>query len=405
MPLSGNSQSTAPGEHRRPRLTLRSRNGPRPGHRAPLGLQSVSAWQQPTSSKPSDAISWRRPEVPVTSPCSTLTSTKPVLTDRTESLEQRFRELSLISRATEPLTGEETLTNPTTQDNYYGYLEAQLQAYADKYGWSDCPPPANPNTAQVTPQRQALVTLVGSFRKLREGLTASRRVDTTAVAAYERSVEVALLAHDHGELRKAFCQLLEYLYPVGASQGLAMPRRTEISAYYYINRLSQVLEDQTLPSRSGMAAMSDAAELGQTYLELRLTAKALGTDDKFLAYALQLYSLYYTAGLGKLADPELPTLSPFQRQLFKRFSDSYRLQLLQIISSVYYSLSLDDLKAMLAMPSLTQTQTIVADSGIHAWCDCQGEMVPVSHQALAQLAPRDNIWFKKRPTARRPTVM
>ncbi|KAJ1971809.1 hypothetical protein H4R35_005039 [Dimargaris xerosporica] len=399
MSLPGNSQSTASSERHRPRLTLRSRTGSNSGHRAAMATQPTSAWQKPIPSKPSEASSWRRSERPTTAPHPTTAATEPVLTKHPASLEQRFRELSLISRTSGPLVGEETVTNHTTQDDYYAYLEAQLQAYADEYGWSDCPPPANPNTAQVTPQRRALVTLVGSFRKLREGLTASRRVDATAIAAYERSVEVALLAHDHGELRKACSQLLDDLYSAGASQGLSMPRRTEISAYYYITRLTQTLEG---PSSS---AMSDVTGLGQTYLELRLAAKSHGPEDPYLAFALQLYSLYYTAGLGKLVNPKLQSLNPLQQQLFQRFSDSYRLQLLRVISSAYYSLSLDDLKAMLALPTLTQTQTTVVDSGIHAWCDCQGEMVPVSHQALAQLAPKDNVWFKKRPNTRRPTAM
>lgn len=82
--------------------------------------------------------------------------------------------------------------------------------------------------------------VLAMFRKLREGLTASRSMDAFTITVYEESVDACLEAENYAELHKSLSHLLQDVYPnciKGDPVNDVVKRRDEMAAYYLLYRI------------------------------------------------------------------------------------------------------------------------------------------------------------------------
>ncbi|GAA5863914.1 hypothetical protein JCM3774_004416 [Rhodotorula dairenensis] len=95
---------------------------------------------------------------------------------------------------------ESSLRNPKVQEQYRTHIQAKLKT------WATGP------RGRATEQ-QELGTILLDFRKLREGVTSSRRVDAFACEVYEASILLALANANEPQLASSLPHLVLSLYP------------------------------------------------------------------------------------------------------------------------------------------------------------------------------------------------
>ncbi|KAJ1651414.1 hypothetical protein IWQ61_008016 [Dispira simplex] len=333
--------------------------------------------------------------------------------DLTESMEKRFQQLSLISRSDPIQDLGESLNQRDIQDRYFIHLGKKVTEYRQKYGDEDCPAPTNPNAAARSPQRSLLEDMMGCFRKLREGLTSSRRVDALTLRAYEQSMEICILAHSNGELLKTVRQLLEYLYPTCRQDhfNLDQSRRPEMWAYYQLFLVGQKVErlDSTVwqLTNTKTAITCTSPKL----FDLRTTVTAsysalkrgnedgtLPADDPFVVFLSDCLSVLRSDHLLC----QLATLTPcnsYVRTLFAPTLIWCRARVLATISRAYYSLSLAQVYRMLGEPSSDELSQLLQLTETPLWCETL-ERDDTSQQILLpdKASTSDHMmWFRKPP--------
>ncbi|KAI9141533.1 SAC3/GANP/Nin1/mts3/eIF-3 p25 family-domain-containing protein [Paraphysoderma sedebokerense] len=101
-----------------------------------------------------------------------------------------------LQRPIEIINHEASLVERKNQRTLYEHIKQQIQ----KVGSS-------------TQSIEAYNPIIRDFRKLREGVYASRLFDDFAVEVYEKSIEMSLLGQNFAELIKATTGLLDEVYP------------------------------------------------------------------------------------------------------------------------------------------------------------------------------------------------
>ncbi|KAJ1954594.1 hypothetical protein IWQ62_005723 [Dispira parvispora] len=334
--------------------------------------------------------------------------------DLTESIEARFRQLSLISRLDSTQDLVESLTQKDIQDEYFVHLGNKVTEYRQKYGDEDCPAPTNPNAASRTPQRSLLEDLVGCFRKLREGLTSSRRVDALTIRAYEQSMEICILAHSDGELLKTVRQLLEYLYPTCRQDHpiLDLSRRPEMWVYYQLFLVGQkvkrldaadwrIASTKTTMARTSPKLLDLHATVMISYLALKRGNEdgSLPADDPYVIFLSGCLSILRSDHLLC----RLATLTPcnsYVQALFAPILRWCRAQVLATISRAYYSLPLAQVYHILGEPRSDELSGLLQRTETPLWSETL-ERDDKSQQILlpdkAGGTSDHMVWFRKPP--------
>ncbi|KAJ3114161.1 hypothetical protein HDU96_002505 [Phlyctochytrium bullatum] len=190
----------------------------------------------------------------------------------------RFEDLTLISRQ----IGEDaknvehnSLRRPEVQEDLFEYIQkkqAAAKALSDQGRRKD-----------------QLESVVALFRKLREGLLSSGRVDAFTASCYEGSVDACLDADNFAELLKSLSVLVTQIYPVLAPVlGVeALPRRLEMAAYHVLYFLC-VTSTARLPcgdpwTVQRLLSRYTAAELASPYLAFAVrTMRVLKRDVDYV---------------------------------------------------------------------------------------------------------------------------
>ncbi|KAF8526132.1 hypothetical protein JB92DRAFT_3140199 [Gautieria morchelliformis] len=96
--------------------------------------------------------------------------------------------ISSVSRSSGLEDGGDVLKDAKVQDEYRTFIESKLQRY-----WSQYPTGSHLSGDSGDSQRNLQSNILILFRKLREGLMASKRVDDFALEVYETSLYVSVL--------------------------------------------------------------------------------------------------------------------------------------------------------------------------------------------------------------------
>lgn len=104
--------------------------------------------------------------------------------------------------------GEQDLTNAETQSRYRAYISKRVQAHCDKFAlplerYIAPAMPGEEDEEDALRRRQAITSLdevLLLVRKLREGVVASRRLDTAAAEVYHLALFLAVVSLNKGQL-------------------------------------------------------------------------------------------------------------------------------------------------------------------------------------------------------------
>ncbi|KAI9508877.1 hypothetical protein F5148DRAFT_997399, partial [Russula earlei] len=117
-----------------------------------------------------------------------------------------FEHVPSISRSSGLGRDGDTLKDHGFQDGYREFLQNKLDAYWKRYG-----SPLNsagPDSQKCEVESNILI----QFRKLREGISSSRRHDQFAIEVYETSFRLSIIFHSHAQTTSIISPLLPDLY-------------------------------------------------------------------------------------------------------------------------------------------------------------------------------------------------
>lgn len=262
--------------------------------------------------------------------------------------------LGLVSRGDEGPDGG--LRNASTQQEYYAYIHEKLDEYRRRF-----PDELNILSDESIKQREALDAIVRMYRKLREGLLASLRVDDFAVTAYEEAAYYSLLARRFEQAITSLSQLVNVLYP----QTLETKRRREFVSYYllyqschlrryadFFSIRTRLEKGQTI--KAGVLDSSDPIEIGRqiTLALIRNDYEAISTmmteKASVEAEVLDSWEDFKTA-LDKI---DAPVLLPCHKVLVQNTLQTwFRDTTFMICSKAYISLDSELLRGWLCIES------------------------------------------------------
>ncbi|KZO99360.1 hypothetical protein CALVIDRAFT_561226 [Calocera viscosa TUFC12733] len=123
----------------------------------------------------------------------------------------RMERLAMISRSGGSEDANDTLKDYNVQEEFREYIEKHISAYK---ATNPFPPALNDDgSSSLSPsQRETLTNILIMFRKLREGILASRRVDHFAIETYETSARLAVYCQEDKALSSVFGRLVPDLY-------------------------------------------------------------------------------------------------------------------------------------------------------------------------------------------------
>ncbi|KAJ1994530.1 hypothetical protein H4R33_000236 [Dimargaris cristalligena] len=312
--------------------------------------------------------------------------------------ETKFRQMSLLSRADSTAFQQRGLQDLDLQEEYYALIRGKVEQYLTTYGPTTCPVIYNPNTPQVSRQRSQLDDIVASFRKLREGITAARRVDTLAMEAYELSVEMSILANNPGELVKSFRHLFEGIYPHIHPNPV---RKMEMVSYFSLFSVSQSTHSrrelgQSGPGGAGFDWPHIQRVLGDHYLDIRRLrlesaqpSSHLEFTFKYLRLLLYFERFWSTDWLGHV--------NPYQRVLIQDSLEFHRTRTLGLLSRAYYAMSSNDVKSILDVSDDDALAQLIHKTNPHIQWDR-----PSAPGHFGESTPSNpsTIWFKRRPSTK-----
>ncbi|KAG8984575.1 hypothetical protein FRB94_006007 [Tulasnella sp. JGI-2019a] len=169
--------------------------------------------------------------------------------------QQQLQLLSSPSRSDgPPKAGEASLLNIATQNEYRTFIQGKIDAFVKRFPEST--DPTRSRTDQEVELGQNILIL---FRKLREGVIASKRLDVFAVELYETSACWSILLRDGAQSTSILSQLPELLLNYHAltttqpSQPSASPRpssdrwawKSEMVVIYFLHLLRNKWPSQT----------------------------------------------------------------------------------------------------------------------------------------------------------------
>ncbi|KAH9065289.1 hypothetical protein EDB87DRAFT_1749084 [Lactarius vividus] len=119
---------------------------------------------------------------------------------------EKFEHIPSISRSSGVDPGGDMLKDHRVQEEYRIFLQQKLDAYWKLY------PPLSSFTESDVQKSEAESNILIQFRKLREGVSASRRHDQFAVEAYETSLFLSIIFQSHVQTTSILSHLLPDLY-------------------------------------------------------------------------------------------------------------------------------------------------------------------------------------------------
>ncbi|KAN0127420.1 hypothetical protein V8E53_014757 [Lactarius tabidus] len=126
--------------------------------------------------------------------------------DRRSPGHGKFEHIPSISRSSGVDPGGDTLKDLQVQEEYRLFLQQKLDAY-----WKLHPPSSGFTESEVQKSEMESNILI-QFRKLREGVSASRRHDEFAVEAYETSLFLSIIFQSRVQITSILSHLLPDLY-------------------------------------------------------------------------------------------------------------------------------------------------------------------------------------------------
>lgn len=168
--------------------------GPPPAR--PADVQSGAPTRPLPASQP-----WRRPQARAPGNADDVQISKEGLRRARHDIGRRPDQFEMLLSPSRGVQDDESsLRNPQVQEQFRAHLRTKMQTWA-----------AGPRRRAST--QEELGTILLDFRKLREGVTSSRRIDGFACEVYEASVLLALANSNEPQLASALPHLVMTLYP------------------------------------------------------------------------------------------------------------------------------------------------------------------------------------------------
>jgi len=219
---------------------------------------------------------------------------------------------SLVSR------GEGSLTLRPAQKDLFHHLQQQLE----KNNLSIFPVPFVQARNTACHDQDSLDAIVVGYRKLREGLFASRVVDSFVVVAYEHAVVACLYSRNFNELMKSLSVLTHHVYPSALRRKIPCSRRGEFIAYHLLL--------QTIKNISASSQFFD------TFREMVSGCKEL-ESDRHIQFVWQLSRAIRRTDYIRVR--QLSKESSNFHQYILRFSvNDIREEMFAIIRAAYYQI-------------------------------------------------------------------
>ncbi|KDQ16228.1 hypothetical protein BOTBODRAFT_173136 [Botryobasidium botryosum FD-172 SS1] len=132
-----------------------------------------------------------------------------------------------VSRSSGLDAGGDALKEHATQDKYLEYIKGKLRAYRDQY-----PEGETRREGVSRPQQEAEGNILILFRKLREGIVASSRVDSFTLETYETSTLLSLLFDAPSQASAIATHLITAIYTSNLS--ITVPSSPFIALIYLL---------------------------------------------------------------------------------------------------------------------------------------------------------------------------
>ncbi|CED82251.1 SAC3/GANP/Nin1/mts3/eIF-3 p25 [Phaffia rhodozyma] len=211
--------------------------------------------------------------------------------------------IASISRSGGHAPNEDALTHYSTQESFRAFIQSKLTKLYEKY-------PAFQQSFRTISRDErdlfySITDILLLFRKLREGLIASRRTDKFSVEVYETSARLALLITDHAQLVSSLSKLIPDLYlaskPAHSTENLDTDGRSLYVQIYLIYQLSYLRSPPAFLSilRSFPSKFKQSLEPNTLQLPLRIWSLSNSSSYR------RLFSLFNSRSLS----PEQTSLS------------------------------------------------------------------------------------------------
>ncbi|WVF66011.1 hypothetical protein IAT40_000749 [Kwoniella sp. CBS 6097] len=204
----------------------------------------------------------------------------------------RTREMEMmqsVSRSGGDGAEGDALKDWSTQERYREYIDERIAGHYKSFRTPRHVLPAKSSTEEI----ESLGSIVLLFRKLREGVVASGRIDNFAIEVFESSVQFAILAGNRPQLISSLSGLVPGLYQASdqrqtsqSSQSSSQAERTgETTTDLAENGLSSLSHDGNSDSNSnGKRKEETERRAGFTSLLLLYQLAVLGQKDFWATY-------------------------------------------------------------------------------------------------------------------------
>ncbi|KAI0309922.1 hypothetical protein OF83DRAFT_932183 [Amylostereum chailletii] len=121
---------------------------------------------------------------------------------------RNFEFIASVSRSSGLEKDGDTLKNASVQEEYRGFVQEKLQGYWKQYRTEGICLDANAERTRVEMEGNILIM----FRKLREGISSSKRQDDFAIEVYETSLHLSVIFSSSTQTMSILSHLLPDLY-------------------------------------------------------------------------------------------------------------------------------------------------------------------------------------------------
>ncbi|KAI9028559.1 hypothetical protein DFJ74DRAFT_703523 [Hyaloraphidium curvatum] len=206
---------------------------------------------------------------------------------------------------------------------------------------------------RATPEgrRDALAAAVVGYRKLREGIVSSGRLDAFAVEAYEESVGAAREAEDWDEMKRSLQHLVYEIYPgVGPQFQGGWPKHAKLLLLFFI-----CFAVAQAPPEGKVFLHGSVLEIW-TVLK-RLPRHVVESED--VRWALRLLSLLRFVDYARFA-AAVASAAPDELSLISFVLGRYRIRVAAILHKAYYTMPANLVARYLLFDDVGETAQFLA---------------------------------------------
>eukprot|EP01134_Creolimax_fragrantissima_P003560 CFRG3560T1 len=267
--------------------------------------------------------------------------------DRTDSSPTRnvsVTDLRFISKLDHGDTSGNNLKNAVAQENVYGLIRDKL------------------NGLPQEPKRSDFADSLILFRKLREALTSTRRIDTFSIKVYEHAASTALEADDMSEFHVCLVTLANTLYPNVVQTLTNDQERTNLRTQW-VNTLAELITYCGCYLGEPSQVLLIIREISPLYMKeqpIRMSIQAVQAVDNYN------FSRFFSI---------LPQTTGRRNILMQKSFDEVRKKAVAVYRRAYMSLELNYITDSLMLPSKSICSSWLVEHSAITWTDIKDEIV------------------------------